>query len=177
MTNTYVETFLGSGCGAVGRAVAFNIRDPRFESQHRKIIYLLICQLHDFEKTKIKKKGRRGLFFEKYPTRTPMKKNASTFLYSGDIFIQILRSSPNWQPFWFQQKPSEEKFFKERKSFKLIRTFFLSFKLELFYWSETVANNTRQKKLWPARCAHFPVIETLICELISSKIYFFLLHS
>ena len=26
-----------SGCGSVGRAVAFNIRGPRFDSSHRKI--------------------------------------------------------------------------------------------------------------------------------------------
>ena len=41
MTNT----FLGSGCGAVGRAVAYDTRGPRFESSHRQLllnIYLLL---------------------------------------------------------------------------------------------------------------------------------------
>ena len=33
---------LGSACGAVGRAVASDTRDQRFESYHRQIIYLLI---------------------------------------------------------------------------------------------------------------------------------------
>ena len=45
---------MGSGGGLVGRAVAFNTRDLRFESQHWQIIYLLICQLHDLKKTTIK---------------------------------------------------------------------------------------------------------------------------
>ena len=32
---------LGSGCGSVGRAVASDTRDPRFESSHwQKIIYI-----------------------------------------------------------------------------------------------------------------------------------------
>ena len=37
----------GSGCGSVGRAVAFDTRDPRFESSHwQKFIYTLnICLL------------------------------------------------------------------------------------------------------------------------------------
>ena len=48
--------WLGRGCGAVGRAVASDTRDPRFESQHPLTIYLFICQLYDImEKTKIKK--------------------------------------------------------------------------------------------------------------------------
>ena len=50
---------LGSGCGTVGRADASDTRDPRFKSHHRQIIYRFICQLHDIEKTKIKKK-RQG---------------------------------------------------------------------------------------------------------------------
>ena len=36
---------LGSGCGAVGRAVAYDTRGPRFESSHRQLllnIYLLL---------------------------------------------------------------------------------------------------------------------------------------
>ena len=51
----------GSGCSSVGRAVASDIRGPRFESSHRqKFIYIehlfiVYCQLC-IEKTKIKKK-------------------------------------------------------------------------------------------------------------------------
>ena len=46
---------MGSGCGAVGRVVASNTRDPRFESSHRQY-YLLSTLLKNFiEKTKIKK--------------------------------------------------------------------------------------------------------------------------
>ena len=36
---------LGSGCGAVGRAVAYDMRGPEFESSHRQLllnIYLLL---------------------------------------------------------------------------------------------------------------------------------------
>ena len=39
-----IETFhvRGSGCGSVGRAVAFDTRDPQFESRHRQnFIYQL----------------------------------------------------------------------------------------------------------------------------------------
>ena len=41
----------GSGCGTVGRAGAFNTRDPRLESQQK-----FIFQVYNIEKTKIKKK-------------------------------------------------------------------------------------------------------------------------
>ena len=48
---------LGSGCGSVGRAVASDTRDPRFESSHRQIyIYILNICLLCIEKMKIKKK-------------------------------------------------------------------------------------------------------------------------
>ena len=57
----------GRGCGAVGRAVTFDTRLPRFESTHQLIIYLLICQLHDLEKTKIKKKRPGKAWFKKAP--------------------------------------------------------------------------------------------------------------
>ena len=40
----------GSGCGAVGKAVTFDTRDPWFKSPHQLIIYMLICQLHDLKK-------------------------------------------------------------------------------------------------------------------------------
>ena len=43
LLNNYLV--LGSGCGAVGRAVASDIRGPRFESSHRQLllnIYLLL---------------------------------------------------------------------------------------------------------------------------------------
>ena len=61
----------GSGCGSVGRVVASNTRDPRFESSHRQtfiyIEHFVYCQLC-IEKTKIKKK-RPGMahFFKKIP--------------------------------------------------------------------------------------------------------------
>ena len=43
-TTTYF--LVGSGCGSVGRAVASDTRDPRFESNHRQKNYILnICLL------------------------------------------------------------------------------------------------------------------------------------
>ena len=40
-----------SGCGSVGRAVAFNSRDPRFESQRRQsFIYQLNRKVKDIKK-------------------------------------------------------------------------------------------------------------------------------
>ena len=59
----------GSGYGAVGRAVASNTRDPRFESSHRQY-YILSTQLKNcIEKTKIEKKeAGNGPFFKKKTT-------------------------------------------------------------------------------------------------------------
>ena len=56
----------GSGYGAVGRAVASNTRDPRFESSHRQY-YILSTQLKNcIEKTKIEKKqAGNGPFLKK----------------------------------------------------------------------------------------------------------------
>ena len=43
-----VKTYLGSGCGAVGRAVASDTRDPRFESSHRQNLNVLTAVLKSF---------------------------------------------------------------------------------------------------------------------------------
>ena len=50
-----VHTFIQAlrGCSTVGRTVASNTRDLRFESQHWQKV---TCQLHNVEKTKTKKK-------------------------------------------------------------------------------------------------------------------------
>ena len=37
---TIINVILGRGCGAVGRAVTTDTGDPRFKSQHKKIIFL-----------------------------------------------------------------------------------------------------------------------------------------
>ena len=51
----YTEnTHLGSGCGSVGRVIAFDTRGPRFESSHFQTFLLSIVNC--VEKTKIKKK-------------------------------------------------------------------------------------------------------------------------
>ena len=65
--NHYKETFkMGSGCGSVGREVAFDSRGPRFESHHWQKFILNI--LLSTEKTKIKKKrpGRAHLFKKRH---------------------------------------------------------------------------------------------------------------
>ena len=41
----YNKQVLGSGCGSVGRAVAFDSRGPRFESSHRKKIMIMTTVL------------------------------------------------------------------------------------------------------------------------------------
>ena len=46
----------GSGCGSVGRAVAFNTRGPRFNSSHRQNFIEHLFIINCIEKTKINKK-------------------------------------------------------------------------------------------------------------------------
>ena len=59
----------GSGSGSVGRAVASNIRGPRFKSSHRQNFKSNICLLltvNCYEKTKInEKEAGNGPFFLK----------------------------------------------------------------------------------------------------------------
>ena len=57
----------GSGCGAVGRAVACNPRGPGFESSHRQLllnIYLLLTVCRKDE-NKEKKEAANGPFLKK----------------------------------------------------------------------------------------------------------------
>ena len=56
------QTFpkLGSGCGSVGRADAFDTRGPRFDSSHRQNFIEHLFIINCIEKTKINKK-RPGL--------------------------------------------------------------------------------------------------------------------
>ena len=49
--------YLGNGCGAVGRVVASDTRDPRFESSHWQYFLLSTALKSCIKKTKIKKKG------------------------------------------------------------------------------------------------------------------------
>ena len=52
------NTFLGSGCDSVGRAVASDSRGPRFESSHGQHFLLNIyCQLYWKDKNKEKRPG------------------------------------------------------------------------------------------------------------------------
>ena len=49
----------GSGCGAVGRAVASNTRDPQFESSHGKFIYYqLYKKMHWKDENKEKRMAK-----------------------------------------------------------------------------------------------------------------------
>ena len=60
--NVYVKCeLISSGCGAVGRAVTHDTRDPRFESSHRQF-FTINC----IEKTKTKIKEARNGRFKKY---------------------------------------------------------------------------------------------------------------
>ena len=63
-------TFLGSGCGSVGRAVASNTRGPQFESSHRQKNYLYIKHLFTVncdwkDENKEKEAGNGPYFFKK----------------------------------------------------------------------------------------------------------------
>ena len=46
----------GSGCGSVGRAVAFDTRGPRFDSSHQQNFIEHLFIINCIEKTKINKK-------------------------------------------------------------------------------------------------------------------------
>ena len=57
---------MGSGCGAVGRAVAYDTRGPGFESSHRQLllnIYLLLTVCRKDENKE--KEAENGPFFKK----------------------------------------------------------------------------------------------------------------
>ena len=63
--NYKVTRTLGSGCGAVGRAVASDTRGPGFESSHRQLllnIYLLLTVCRKDENKE--KEARNGPFFK-----------------------------------------------------------------------------------------------------------------
>ena len=64
----------GSGCGAVGRAVAFNTRGPRFDSSHRLNFIEHLFIINSIEKTKINKKeaGNGPLFLKKKQAGCPV---------------------------------------------------------------------------------------------------------
>ena len=49
-------SIVGSGCGSIGRAVASNTRDPRFEFSHQQTFIEHLFTVNCVEKTKIKKK-------------------------------------------------------------------------------------------------------------------------
>ena len=58
---------MGSGCGAVGRAVAYDTRGPGFESSHRQLllnIYLLLTVCRK-DKNKEKRSGMAHFFLKK----------------------------------------------------------------------------------------------------------------
>ena len=58
---------LGSGCGAVGRAVAYDSRGPGFESSHRQLLLNIYLLLTVYRKDENKEK-RPGMahFLKKY---------------------------------------------------------------------------------------------------------------
>ena len=71
----------GSGCGSVGRAVASDTRDLRFESCHRQTFLWKICQLSTLLKTKIKKKrpGMPHFLQKRFSFWTVVKMSACVF--------------------------------------------------------------------------------------------------
>ena len=87
---------MGSGCGSVGRAVASDVRGPRFISSHRRNLNWTLFTVNWIEKTKIKKKEvGNGPFLKKH------------FLYSLDSVapwqssgtpLHRRRTSHPWHP-------------------------------------------------------------------------------
>ena len=64
---------MGSGCGAVGRAVASDTRGPGFESSHRQLllnIYLLLTVCRKDENKE--KEARNGPFKKKLYSQLPV---------------------------------------------------------------------------------------------------------
>ena len=59
----------GVGCGSVGRAVAYNMRGPRFQSSHQQIIYYKMY-LKDENKEKRCRKWPIKNFFGQYLWRS-----------------------------------------------------------------------------------------------------------
>ena len=53
----------GSGCGAVGRAVAYDARGPEFESSHRQLLLNIYLLLTVCRKDENKKRGREWPIF------------------------------------------------------------------------------------------------------------------
>ena len=49
---------MGSGCGSVGREVAFDTRGPRFDSSYRQNFIEHLFIINCIEKTKINKKDK-----------------------------------------------------------------------------------------------------------------------
>ena len=62
---------MGSGCGSVGRAVAYDTRGPRFDSSHWQNFNEHLFIVNCIEKTKINKKrlGMAHFFLKKKPLK------------------------------------------------------------------------------------------------------------
>ena len=73
--NLSVEDNLGSGGGSVGRAVASDTRDPRFESRHQpNFIYHLYIKKVEETKIKYKRPGMANLYKMFHPRQQHMDK-------------------------------------------------------------------------------------------------------
>ena len=72
-------TFAGSGCGSVGRAVAFDTRGPRFDSSQRQNFIEHLFIINCIEKMKINKKR---------PGMAHFKKNSYIILNLG-CFVSV----------------------------------------------------------------------------------------
>ena len=92
---------MGSGCGSVGRAVAFDTRGPRFDSSHRKNFIEHLFIINCIEKTKINKKRLGMAHFKKKKTLRHtydiVKHNGSPGLVIGEEtrFLKVVVSYPS----------------------------------------------------------------------------------
>ena len=74
----------GSGCGSVGRAVASNTRDPRFESRHRQSF---IYQLYIRKDENKEKEAGNGPSFKKTKYLISNKENNHNVVVVAQLFF------------------------------------------------------------------------------------------
>ena len=100
---------MGSGCGSVGRVVAFNSRGPRFDSSHRQNFIQHLFIINCMEKTKINKK-RLGMahFFKK---NRCLRISCQCFQYelvrNQDNYTNFIRKKITWNCYFFVKARSD----------------------------------------------------------------------
>ena len=77
---------MGSGGGSDGGVVAFNIRDPQFKFDHRKILST-ICTIKNRKDENKEKEARNGPSLKKPLQATTLPYNPGTCISAPTIFL------------------------------------------------------------------------------------------